>query len=125
MIILAEETVDLMPNETPVVENPTASELERLWSKIKGSDKMIRFIIDAKHKTFYAFDGSNYIHHDAVKNLEDLWPGHVGQRAQAPYIFTGEGVLYRGKILPDPLRCSAAFISGAELKKVTAHDWSF
>jgi hypothetical protein len=127
VIILAEETIDFMPNETPIVENPMAAELERLWSKIKSGaqGKIIRFIADAKHKTFYAFDGSNYIHHDAVKNIEDLWPGHVGQRAQAPYIFTGGGVLGRGKIVPDPMQCSAAFMTIAQANKILKHDWSF
>jgi hypothetical protein len=99
MIILAEETISYLKDESPILLNPSSTELGTLWREM-FSYGAIRFSAIAKTKHLYAWNGDESTHAQVAEMMPELRAYHdVGnQRINPPSIFTGAGPFANGKI---------------------------
>jgi hypothetical protein len=88
--------MDARNHKTPIYVNPTSSDLLDLNKSIKGSDKYVRFIADAKTQKVYVWNGFNALHTDAVTSLK---LGSYHSVRDQPNILFGYSYLKNGKLV--------------------------
>jgi len=79
-----------------IYENPGSSDVKELYQNIKGSDKLVRYITDARVSKVYVWNASLNIH-DSVRREYGL--GDSGQPLRTPYVIEGFGKISGSRIV--------------------------